>query len=149
MLVRYDCGQKDRFEIETGRHRFNSLFIILDGEYEYSTGQVKKRILPYQPVIFKKGAAFEKRVLHPIEFVTISPAEFSYEGDWCLSYEECDRMRLENSVQHLKRAISEGQPDSVIEHFFRDILLTAAVETTEMADATVKSVCAYMEQNLR
>lgn len=149
MLTRYEFGRKDQFEIESGRHRFNSLFITLEGEYEYTVGKETKRILPYQPVIFKKGTAFQKRVIKPISFVIISSADFSYEGGWWLSYEESDRLRLESSVKHLKKAIVEHQTQCIIEHFFRDILLTACTDAAETCDASTKVACEYMVQNLQ
>lgn len=148
MLTRCEIARKDRFEIETGRHRFNSLFITLEGEYEYTVGNITKRVLPYQPVIFKKGTAFVKRVQKPVEFLIISLADFQYVGESWLSYEEDDRLRMESSVKHLKRAILQEQPDSVIEHFFHDILMTANGNADPFCDASTKTAYEYIQQNL-
>lgn len=148
MLVRYEFARKEQFDIEKGKHRFNSLFITLSGEYEYTVGRTTKRIYPYQPIVFRKGESFRKRVIRPIEYVIISPADFSYDGDWLLSYEENDRLRMESSVKHLKRAISEKLPDAAIEHFFNDILLTACMRHPELQDASVRAAYEYMIQNL-
>lgn len=147
MLIRCELARRDKFEIESGRHRFDSLFITLEGEYEYSVGKTIKRILPYQPVIFKKGAYFFKRVIRPVEFIIISPAELHYEGDVFLHYGESDRLRLENTAYHLKKAILEGQIENVAEHFFNDILFTANADKTVPHDQSVLCAHEYILQN--
>lgn len=147
MLRRYELARKEQFEIEKGRHRFDSLFITLEGEYEYSVGNITKRVLPYQPVVFKKGTAFTKRIIRPIVYMMISPMQFSYEGESFLTYEEDDYKRLENSVQHLKTAILMSLPENVIEHFCNDILLTARSKTAPATDISLRGIYEYMVQH--
>ncbi len=147
MLTRYELARKEKFDIENGRHRFDSLFITLTGEYEYAVGKVTRRILPYQPVVFKKGTTFQKRIIRPIEYLIISPAVFLYEGEWWLTYDENDRLRLKSSVDHLKNAILQGGSEKVIEHFFNDILLTAKTEATAVCDNSLRRIYEYMTQH--
>ena len=147
MLTRYEVARKEKFEIEKGTHRFNSLVVLLDGEYEYTAGNETRRVLPYQPVVFKKGVAFQKRVIKPIEFIIISSMQFQHDGECWLSYEEHDRIRLESTVRHLKNAILHNRPEVLIEHFFNDILLTAREDTGAVHDTSLLRIYEYIAQH--
>lgn len=125
MLIRCEIAQREKFEIEQGIHRYNSLVIVLQGEFEYSVGNDLRRILPFEPVIFKKGVSFLKKVIKPIEFIIISSLQFSFECSSFPVYSQGDKIRLENTVKHLIHAIKEDASDNIKEHFINDIFLTS------------------------
>lgn len=126
MLFRCELGYRERFEIEKGTHRFQSLIVTLRGEYEYSDGRETKRVLPFHPIVFKKGAAFEKRVVSPIEFIIVSADRFLYDGGAFFPVAAEDAERVRDSVLRLKRAILEGGSERAKEHYLEDILLLSA-----------------------
>jgi len=147
MITRSEITRREKFEIESGTHRSSSLIITLCGEFEYTVGRETKRVLPYNPVIFKKGVSFIKKVISPIEFIIISSPDFLCNGDTMLCYEEEDIIRLNSSVEHLKDAIISNKPDSIKEHFANDILLTAKSDRTKSRDNSLLPAYEYICQN--
>jgi AraC-like DNA-binding protein len=146
MITRCEITRREKFEIEKGIHHFNSLIITLDGEFEYTVGNVTKTVLPYNPVIFGKGIRFIKRVITPIEFIFISSPQFQYEGKIFLCYDERDKVRLKSSITHLKDAIINGLSDNVKEHFVNDILLTSKLCVAKTSYNDPRSAYEYICQ---
>lgn len=148
MPTRCIHGERTQFEIENGIHRFNSLFILLQGEYEYIAGGVRRVVTPDQLVFFEKGVSFSKRVLRPIEFLLLSAEPFLYGGDPVLVFEEGDAVRLRGTIAHLKEAIASGKSDAVKEHFLNDILLTAKQNNPQKNTSLIQPVYKYIIENL-
>lgn len=134
MITRCEIARRKKFEIEKGIHRFNSLIITLDGQFEYTVGNITKTVLPYNPVIFEKGIGFIKKIITPIEFIFVSSPQFQYEEKNFLYYDETDKVRLKSSITHLKDAIINDLSDDVKEHFVNDILLTAKLGVAKTPD---------------
>ncbi len=130
MVLHCDLSYKEKFEIEYGTHRSNSLIITLCGEYEYITKNTTKKILPFNPVIFRKGVSFRKRIINPISYIIIRLSHSICETE-ILEYDETDIDRLRNSVFHIENAILEKLPLRIIEHFVNDILLTSKQKITK------------------
>lgn len=125
MITCCEIVQKDIFQTEKGIHRTNSMIIPLCGEFEYSANGITKTVLPYEPVIFQKGISFKKKVIKPLNVIFIRFSEAVCNGSIWLEYDECDKIRLKNSITHLKNAIIKKSPLSVKEHFINDMFLTA------------------------
>lgn len=146
MLIRCEHGFREKFIVEKGVHRFQSLLVTLSGEYEYSDGTEKRKILPFHPVLFKKGASFEKRILKPIEFLIVSPPHLHYEGGIFLSYAAEDTVRMKDSVCRLKNAVLENRSDRILEHYLEDLLLLA--QGKEAVGNPMEAVYDYIGKNL-
>ena len=111
---------RERFERENGVHLADSVLIPLTGEFEYTTGHSAGRILPYMPVIFKKGEKFIKKIVEPMSGIWVNAIRLPQpapNGSWQ------DYARLKQSVQYLEQAVKTNAPDAVIAHFVDDILL--------------------------
>ena len=130
MLIRSEIAHRDKFEISAGVHRFNSLVILLNGEFEYSVGDVTKKVLPITPIMFRQGVSFKKRVIRPIDFIIVSFSKLICEVESFIELDKSTTFRVLDSVERLKNAIINNEVDTVTEHFANDILLTSKPYTT-------------------
>ena len=147
MLIRCEIAKRERFEVESGIHRHNSLVIVLKGEFEYAAEGVVRRVLPFEPVFFKKGVSFNKKVVNSIEFIIVSSLQFSFECDGSFEYDEEDRVRLMNTTQYLIKAIKEDASDHVKEHFVNDIFLISKKNNVKMTQNTLLPAFEYISRN--
>ena len=147
MITRCEITYRETFEIEHGVHHFDSLIVSLSGLFEYSVGGVTKTIPPYHPLFCKKGTPFYKKVITPIQFIIISAPQFPHGNESFLTYEDPDKIRLEDSVIRLKKAITENEPDHIKEHFVNDILLTAKHHRTPKHADSLSHVYDYISRN--
>lgn len=147
MLTRCEITKREKFEIESGIHHYNSIVIVLNGEFEYTSGSGTRRVLPMEPVFFKKGALFVKKVIKPIEFIIVSSLLFSFESDCHLDFEKEDKIRFENTVKHLIKAIKEDASNEIKEHFVNDIFLTSKKCVLNKTENTLLSAYEYISQN--
>lgn len=149
MLIRCEITQRENFEVESGIHHYNSLIIVLEGEFEYTAENGTKRVLPYEPFVFKKGTSFIKKVIKPIEFIIVSSLWFSFESGYPLDYDEEAKFRLKNTVEHLILAIKEDAPDNVKEHFVNDIFLTSKKSNVTTPQNTLLPAYEYINKNFQ
>ena len=147
MLTRYEIKKREAFEIERGIHRYSSLLLLLQGEFEYEAEGERARVGVFQPILFQKGVHFYKKALSSLEFILISGPSLQSEGGWRLEYEEKDRARIESTARHLKRAIREGADPSLIEHFAEDLLLTAKA-APKRRDSALQPIYEYIDSHL-
>ncbi len=148
MLVRCGIEHRERFEIERGIHGFSSLFITLRGEYTYSAENITKTVLPYEPIVFKEGSSFVKKVISPIDFIIVTPRYFSHHAGSWLTYEQEDLPRLKSSIDHLKNAIKEDSPEHIKEHFYNDIILTAKASAEKIRHHRAQPAYDYIRDHL-
>ncbi len=149
MIIRCEITERKKFEIERGVHHYNSLVIVLDGEFEYTAENETKKVLPFEPVIFKKGTSFVKKVITPIEFIIVSSQRFSFECDTPLNYDEKGKARLKNTVEQLITAINEDLPDTIKEHFVNDIFLTSLKRNISVTENSLRPVYDYINKNFQ
>ncbi|MBQ2754188.1 MAG: helix-turn-helix transcriptional regulator [Clostridia bacterium] len=142
MLIRCEITKRNEFEIESGTHRYNSLVVVLKGEFLYTAENKTKTVRPFEAVLFKKGVPFVKKVISPIEFIIVSFHHFSFVCDCFLEYRDKDRVK--NTIRHLITAIEEDSADTVKEHFANDILLMAQKGKTEN---TMLPAYSYITEN--
>lgn len=147
MLIRCEIAKREKFEIEKGIHRYNSLVIVLSGEFEYTTKNTTQKIHPLEPVFFKKGDSFFKRVISPIKFIIISSLQFSFESDYIYDSDNKNKERLKNTVEHLIKAIKRDAPDNIKEHFVNDIFLTSAKNTGKIVENNLLPAYEYINKN--
>jgi len=147
MLIRCEIAKREKFEIESGIHRYNSIVIVLQGEFEYTSENETRRVHSLEPVFFKKGVSFVKKVIKPIEFIIVSSLQFSFESDCYPDFEEGDKMRFKNTVEHLIKAIREDASDDVKKHFVNDIFLTSKKNAVKKAENTLLPAYEYISQN--
>ena len=146
MIIRYYISRRKEFMIKKAIHSANSLMIALNGEFEYTESNVTRRVLPYSPVVYKKGKAFERTVIQPIEYVMVTLSQFDEGTDTFLEFDNSDRVRLISSVDHLTDAIINNGSENVIEHFVNDILLTAGMNKIKNGKDT-EAVIAYIKEH--
>ena len=142
-LSRY-ISRRNEFKITRSIHSANSLMIVLSGEYVYTESGATKKVLPYSPVVYRKGKPFERHVIKPIRYILISLSHIEEDTDTFLEFSDSDRQRLKNTVDHLEEAITIGRDVSVIEHFVNDILLTAGMSKVKNGRDT-DTVVAYIK----
>lgn len=145
VLNRY-ISHRNEFKITKSIHSANSLMITLSGEYVYTESGATKKVLPYSPVVYKKGKPFERHVIKPIRYILISLSHIEEDTDNFLEFSDSDRHRLKNTVDHLEEAIANGRDVSVIEHFVNDILLTAGMSKVKNGRDT-DTVVAYIKEH--
>lgn len=139
-------SHRNEFKITKSIHSANSLMISLSGEYIYTESNVTRKVLPYSPVIYKKGKPFERHVIKPIDYILISLSHIDEDTDTFLGFSDSDRTRLKNTVDHLEEAITNGRNISVIEHFVKDILLTAGMSKVKNTKDT-EVVVSYIKEH--
>lgn len=132
MIIHYEIGKKEKFEIEKGTHRNSSLFVLLSGKYEYDTKEAANVICPYTLVFFKKGVAFHKRVLEPITYITVQLSDLPCNIE-TVSVPQ-DIQRLKSTIFYLVEAIRSNKNLAVITHFVNDILFLASKEDISFND---------------
>ncbi len=149
MLIRCEITKRKKFEIERGVHHYNSLVIVLDGKFEYTVENKTKIVHPFEPVIFKKGTQFIKKVITPIEFIIVSSQCFSFESNLPLIYDEKGKIRLKNTVEQLITAIREDSHDTVKEHFVNDIFLTSIKKNISVTENNLLPAYEYINKNFQ
>ena len=149
MVLHCDVSYKEKFEIECGTHRSTSLIITLCGEYEYTTKNISQKILPFTPVVFRKGVSFRKRIIKPISYIIIRVSHSICHTE-ILEYDETDINRLRNTVLHIENAILKKMPLRIIEHFVNDILLTSKQKITKENDIApaYKYISEHFSENI-
>lgn len=147
MLIRCEIAKREHFEVESGIHHHNSLVIVLQGEFEYVAEGVVRKVLPLEPVLFKKGISFNKKVIKPIELIIVSSLQFFFESDCTLDYDEEDRERLKNTIEYLTKAIKEDASDYVKEHFVNDIFLISKKNNVKMTQNNLLPALEYISRN--
>lgn len=139
-------SHRNEFKITKSIHSANSLMILLSGEYIYTESNVTRKVLPYSPVIYKKGKPFERHVIKPISYILISLSHIDDCTDTFLEFSDSDRQRLKSTVDHLEEALTNGRDIGVIEHFVNDILLTAGMSKVKNGNDT-DAVVAYIKEH--
>lgn len=148
MLIRCEIAKREKFEISTGIHRYNSLVIALSGEFEYVAENKKYIVTPFKPVFFKRGVLYSKKVIKPVEYIIISSLNFTLGKDVLFEYSEEDEHRLKNTINHLIYSIKNDAPDDVIEHFVNDIFLTSRKYKSENIRNELLPAYEYICENL-
>ena len=146
MIIHYEIATREKFEIAEGTHRSNSLIILLDGEFDYTVKNEKKRIARLSPLIFKNGVTFKKTVIHPIKYIIIRFSQLPENASIFLKYNESDRSRLEDSIFRLNKAILNDEELYIIEHFVNDILFIAQSSQKAQKDS-VMTVAQYISEH--
>ncbi len=146
MIRQSYISHRKEFTIKKAIHSANSLMITLNGEFEYTENGITRRVLPYSPVTYKKGKAFERTVIKPIDYIMVTLSQFDEDTETFLEYSENDRVRLKSSINHLKEAIYNDNDTSIIEHFVNDILLTAGMNKVKNGKDT-DAVVAFIKEH--
>lgn len=146
MVFRGYISHRDEFKITRAIHSANSLMIALSGEYTYTESGDTRKVLPYSPVIYKKGKPFLRHVIKPITYILIPLSHIDEGTDTFLEFSDSDRQRLKSTVDHIEEALTNGRDISVIEHFVNDILLTAGMSKVKNGNDT-DAVVAYIKEH--
>lgn len=145
MVLRGYISERNEFKITDSIHSANSLMISLSGEFIYTESGVTQEVLPYSPVIYKKGKPFKRHVIKPIRYMLISLSHIDEGTDTFLEFSDGDRQRLKSTVDHLEEALDNGRDLTVVEHFVNDILLTAGMSKVKNGKDT-DVVVAYIKE---
>lgn len=145
MIIHYEIAMREQFEILEGIHRGNSLIILLDGAFDYTTQNTTKRVTPLSPMLFKYGVSYKKTVVHPIRYIIIRFLQLQENIGIFPHYRKEDRLRLEDSVLRLRDAILRNEAH-LVEHFVNDVLFLAQASQKEPADS-IKRVATYISEH--
>lgn len=130
---------RDSFQIENGSHNRDSVIIVLDGSFSYTIGSTCAVASRYDICVFCKETVFRRKVLEPIRCVYIQFEKFPVELP-VGKLKTQDPERARNTVDHLARAVQQGN-EELTAHYLQDLYLlhkyrrdTRTVEDSVVSD---------------
>lgn len=138
---------REKFIIENGHHKRNSVIIVLEGVFT-CTAEGKTFVATDNDVcVFPKTVLFSRQVIKPLKCIYLQFDEFPLSLPFGLL--PCyDLARKNSSVSLLKEAV-ETQNLDLCEHYLKDIfLLYSSREEKEMKDEIILGCTKFFEDNL-
>lgn len=111
--------RRERFLIEDGSHKRDSVIIVLEGRFSFSIGSEQHMAEPYDICVFHRETVFRRRVLEPLRCVYLQFEKFPVElTDGKLPTADPERAR--NTIDHLSRAV-QAENRELTAHYLRDL----------------------------
>lgn len=127
ITVCHVSSRDKQFKIPQAVHSATSVMVTFQGEFDYFSDGEEKRVGPYEPVVYKKGHYYKRSVVTPIRYVLISFSASLEKYPVFLEYDEHDKERIKNTVDHLKEAVQNNLGIEVVEHLVNDLLLMSKI----------------------
>lgn len=112
---------RDRFIIESGSHKRDSIIIVLDGQFSCTIQQNTFTVSPGDICVFYRETVFERKVLQPIRCVYIQYEFFPLPLPTGL-LKTADPARTQNTILHLTQAVIQENTE-LAAHFLDDLFL--------------------------
>ena len=136
--------KRDKFLLENGIHKKNSLLIVLEGAFEFSFDGEKQIARENDIVFFPKNMRFTRHVMDAIKCLYIQ-SDSDFRSVECGLLKTSDTLRKNNTLIHLTEAVLYAN-DYLIHHYIRDIIiLTEHISCSP--DKRIIALIEYIEQN--
>lgn len=140
----YEIIKREKFLLENGIHKKNSLLIVLEGAFEFSFEGKKQIARKNDIVFFPQNMRFTRHVIDAIKCLYIQ-SDSGFGAIECGLLNTSDTLRKNNTLIHLTEAVLHAN-DYLIHHYIKDIIILAG-HISRSPDKRIIALIEYIKEN--